>query len=765
MNTKELLYDNGFGGFSKEGKEYIICTDEENTPLPWSHIMANEKFGTIVTANGGGYVWSGNSRENKITRWSNDAIEDTPSEKLWLEEMTEDTKEINPQNQRLFLLPYDSLKGFTVSFGWGYATFEKKEKDFLRKTCIFIPRNEKKKVYQIELTNQSTETKEFFLKYQMVPVLGVAREYTKKHIQIQKREDGVMMKNFFRENYANEIVYVGTSEKITDVEEIDKVVTISVSVRLNPQETKNIMLELGVKNEETPITITQNAKELLEEVKMFWQDMTKKVKVKTPVESMNILLNGWLLYQTMVSRLWGRTSFYQAGGAFGFRDQLQDSMMMLYYDEKITKNQLIYHASHQFEEGDVLHWWHPENDSGIRTRYSDDLLWLPYVLCEYVEKTKDSSILSEEVPYAKMDLLKEDENEKYERTMKTKNTESMYMHAKRAIEKSIQMGPHGLPQMGGGDWNDGMNHVGGESVWLGFFLYEVLKRFLKLCEIMQDNSMEPYIHIMRSLKKSLNEKAWDGAWFQRAFYEDGNAIGSHESDECKIDGISQSWSVLSDAGDTEKQIKAMESLDTHLVDRENKLIKLLTPPFYQDTKNPGYIQCYIPGVRENGGQYTHGAIWSIIANSKLGNGGRAMEYYQLLNPIEHAKDKEEALLYKVEPYVMVADVYSTNNMMGRGGWTWYTGSSAWFFLAGLESILGIQKRGNVLVIKPCIPKEWEAYEVCYEYQQTSYQIRVFQQKNAIGKIKTIYQDNVCIHTNEIALCNDLKRHTIDVILE
>ena len=497
----------------------------------------------------------------------------------------------------------------------------------------------------------------------------------------------------------------------------------------------------------------------------YWNEMTSKIKVKTPVESMNLLMNGWLLYQTMVSRLWGRTSFYQAGGAFGFRDQLQDSLMMLYYDASITRKQILYHAAHQFPEGDVLHWWHPEKDNGIRTRYSDDLLWLPFVLCEYVQKEKDVEILREEIPYVQMELLKEGENEKYETTKQTDYTESLYFHVKRAVEKSLSFGEHGLPKMGSGDWNDGMNGIFGESVWLGFFLYEVLKRFCKLCEMMHDKDMERYLRVMENLQKSLNQNAWDGEWFQRAYFPNGKTLGSHENEDCKMDGISQSWSVISGAGDFEKQKVAMVSFDNYLVDHEKRMIKLLAPPFHGKENNPGYIKCYIPGVRENGGQYTHGAVWSILANAKLRETERATAYFRFLNPIEHARTKEEALVYQVEPYVVAADIYASFNMAGRGGWTWYTGSSSWLFMAGMEAILGIQKRGNVLIVNPCISKEWESFQVSYRFQKTMYEIYGYRIEHNQGGIQTIYYNNNVMNSNRIPLIDDEKVHRIDVIME
>lgn len=459
MNTKELLYYNGFGGFSKDGNEYIICTSEKYTPAPWSHIMANEKFGTLVTANGGGYVWSHNSRDNKLTSWSNDPITDKPSEVL----------QYDCEEKSYNLLPYDSLENFTVEYGFGYARFFKEGTEIDSNINIFVPRDECKKVYNITLKNKTDAQKELNIRYKIEPVLGVSREYTKKHLVISKKENGITINNYYRENYANETMYVSSNEVISDIEVLDKTAQISINIMLGAFEEKSFVIEIGTSENLTSYEIIQNPKEKLEEVKNFWKDFVSRVKVRTPVESMNIMMNGWLLYQTVTSRLWARTSFYQASGAFGFRDQLQDSLILLYYNPEMTKKQIIYHAKHQFIEGDVLHWWHPEKDNGIRTRYTDDLLWLPYVLYEYIAKEKDYEILDENVPYVKMTSLSENENERYDNVEIEEKEESLYMHAKRAIERSLSFGEHGLPRMSGGDWNDGMNNVKGESIWLRIF--------------------------------------------------------------------------------------------------------------------------------------------------------------------------------------------------------------------------------------------------------------------------------------------------------
>lgn len=783
LEVKDLLYYNGFGGFSKDGKEYIIKTGEKYTPLPWTHMFANEKFGSLVTSTGGGYTWSKNSRDNKITTWSNDPIEDKASELIFLK---------SKDGKLIHLLPCGSLDRFEVHYGFGYAAFFYEDGDISSKLIEYVPGNESKKVFFAIIENKSKDEEDaaYDLSFKANVVLGVSKEYTKKHLVIKELtrkslDDsnmnnccGAQVRNFYREFYKEEIVNIMSSEACMVYVDEEKNITLTSKISVSKDERKVIKFEIEIVNcdDENEINLTQGMglqdnenlmKELIcgvEKIKSYWDNKLSMVKVRTPIESMNILMNGWLAYQTIVSRLWGRTAFYQAGGAFGFRDQLQDSLLMLYVDPEYTRNQILYHAKHQFKEGDVLHWWHVEKDNGIRTRYTDDLLWLPYLICEYVEKEGDYSILDVEIPYVETELLKDEEGERYGEVKISEDAESLYVHATRAIDKSLNFGSHGLPKMGTGDWNDGMNRIKGESVWLGFFMYDVIRKFCRICEYRMDTErVGRYKETIERLKENLNNNAWDGNWFKRAFFEDGTPLGSSDNDECKIDGISQSWAVISEAAEKDKCIQAMNSLENYLVDKENMIIKLLTPPFSKTTLDPGYIKSYIPGVRENGGQYTHGAVWSVIANAKLGDTERAGEYFRLLNPIEHARTKESALKYKVEPYVVSADIYSSSNMLGRGGWTWYTGSSSWLYIAGLEYVLGLRKLGKKLVIYPCIPNEWESYSIEYKYKEAMYKINVYNPEKKGKGIKTIYFNNDLQESNEVEL-KETGENTIDVIL-
>lgn len=480
------------------------------------------------------------------------------------------------------------------------------------------------------------------------------------------------------------------------------------------------------------------------------------------------MLNGWISYQTLVSRLYGRSGYYQSGGAFGFRDQLQDTIGVKYLDSNITRKQIVKHARHQFEEGDVEHWWHEESGRGIRTRFSDDLLWLPYLTSEYVKFTGDVSVLDEEVPYLQGEELKEGQDEKYDKYIESKRQESIYNHCIKAIERSLNFGENGLPKIGSGDWNDGFSTVGnkgkGESVWLGFFLYTVLENFIPICKEKQDEKLvQKYEEIKMNLKKALNTNGWDGRWYKRAFMDDGNILGSMENDECRIDSIAQSWSIISGAGDNDKKYISMESLENHLIDKENGIIKLLDPPFEKGKLEPGYIKAYLPGVRENGGQYTHAAIWVIIAFSILGFGDKALELYKMINPIEHSRTKDSSNKYKVEPYVIPADIYGASNLCGRGGWTWYTGSSSWYYKAGIENILGLKIEKGYMKIKPCIPKDWKEYQMQYKWKESVYNIKVKNPNNQnTGVSKVLLDGNIV--DNKIKLDGGRRIYNIEVIL-
>ena len=765
--TEELKYYNDYGGFSEDGTEYKIKVSKEvKLPTVWSHVLANKNFGSVVTESMGGYTWFKNSRLNRLTAWNNNPVTDVPSEVIYLEDM--ETKKV----WSMGLNPVPDDNPYYVTYGFGYAKYTHISNGLKQNVDIFVPMNENVKVQVLTLENTQVKKKEVKIVYYLKPVLDEdeikSNGYNK--LDYNNKFNTIFIQNITKPANSN-IMWISSSENILSytgskhsffgkgnlnapdaIRKIeldnknslwkDGIIAIEMKVEIEALSKKEIVLMVGagesmLECQDTSYKYSNlnNVRTEFMNVKKYWNNLIDHIQVKTPVESMNIMLNGWLLYQTICSRIWARSGYYQSGGAFGFRDQLQDSMATKYVDIDIMKNQIIKHSEHQFLEGDVEHWWHDENGSGIRTRFSDDLLWLVYVTLDYVYFSGTKDILEIEVPYLQGQILEEGVDERYDKYAKSNVVEDIYNHCIRAIEHSLNFGENGLPKIGSGDWNDGLSKVGnkgkGESVWLGFFLYVILKKILPICRDRgEEERAKRYEDISEKLKRALNTNAWDGRWYKRAFMDNGDALGSIENEECKIDSISQSWAAISKAGDNDKKYIALESLENHLVDRENGIIKLLDPPFNKGPLDPGYIKSYLPGIRENGGQYTHGAIWVIIAEAILGFGDKATEFFRMINPIEHSRTKDSANKYKVEPYVMAADVYGQGNLAGRGGWTWYTGSSSWMYEAGIKYILGLNIVKDFLRITPCIPKEWKEYSIKYRYGSSIYNITV---KNKNGK--------------------------------
>jgi len=505
------------------------------------------------------------------------------------------------------------------------------------------------------------------------------------------------------------------------------------------------------------------------EIRTFWDNLLGQIRVTTPDPSFNLLMNRWLLYQTLACRIWARSAFYQSSGAYGFRDQLQDSLALLHTRPELVRGQILLHASHQYREGDVQHWWHEETRRGIRTRVSDDLLWLPYAACRYAEQTGDIDIWRQSVPFLEDTPLGEKEFERYGPTKPSAEFGSLYEHCIRAVKSALRFGEHGLPLMGAGDWNDAINQVGrngrGESVWLGWFLYTVLQTMIPVCAFQQDSDkVREYSEISKRLSHCLDKNAWDGNWYRRAYNDDGEPLGSKQNSECQIDCIAQAWAVLSGAAPHDKAVTAMESLNSKLVSPEDSLVCLLTPPFVHTEPSPGYIQAYPAGIRENGGQYTHGAIWAVMAWTKLGEGNRAYELFRLLNPINHARTDHEVQHYKVEPYVMASDVYSVFPYIGRGGWTWYTGAAGWMYQAGLK-LLGINKQGSNLYLNPCIPEDWPEVAIYYQYHNSCYEILI-KNPNAkqTGGVSLEADGKSFLPNQAIPLIDDGQVHRIVLVL-
>ncbi len=769
-NHEKLKYYNEYGGFSEDGKEYWIRVNKQNRlPTVWSHIMANQKFGTVMTENMGGYSWYKNCRLNRVSSWGNKPSCDIPSEIIYLKD------EESQKTWSLGLNPMPDDKNYNVIYGFGYCKYIHQSNGIEQELEMFVPKEDSCKVGILSLKNKTPNRKKLKLYYYIKPVIGEDEIKTNGYIDLKfdNNSNLVEAQNRYREEMEKTRIYISSSEKIKSFtgdknfflgeggigkpSGIKKVslnnqnslakkacMAYEIEITLESFENKEISIILGAEEEEMDCKniaykyqkIT-NCKQELNHIKNYWKEFLGRLQVYTPLESTNILLNGWIVYQIINSRLIGKTGYYQSGGAFGFRDQLQDVIGLKYLEPEILKQQIIKHSKHQFIEGDVEHWWHEENQRGIRTRFSDDLLWLAYLVIEYICFTGDKSILEIKTPYLEGNVLEENQDERYEKYLPSKQEASIYEHCIKAIERSLNFGENGLPKIGSGDWNDGFSTVGnkgkGESVWLGFFLSLILEHFVSICKEKGEEILaNKYEEIKNNLKRALNTNGWDGRWYKRAFMDDGNVLGSMENEECRIDSIAQSWSVISKAGDNDKKYISMESLENHLIDRENGIIKLLDPPFEKSKLEPGYIKAYLPGVRENGGQYTHSSVWVIIAEAMLGFGDKAFELYRMINPIEHSRTKEASKKYKVEPYVIPADIYGAGNLAGRGGWTWYTGSASWYYKAGIENLLGLKIEEGYLKIEPCIPKDWKEYQIRYQYQESIYHINI---KNLNGKNK------------------------------
>lgn len=809
-DVENLSFDNDWGGFAKDGKEYVIQLKEgQYTPLPWSNVIANHRFGFLVTESGGGYTWSQNSRENKLTVWSNDPVSDPASEVIYLrDEEQGEVWTVTP-------LPIRGPETYVIRHGYGYTVFEHNSHGIGQKLTMFVPRQEPVKVYLLQLKNESGTPRKLSATYYMRPVLGVTDQLTAPYIssEVDEEKQIVLIKNHYNTDFPGRLAFIDVSEsqrsytgdateflgKRADLCMPDALKREKLSGRTgagyNPCGAMQVVIDLKAGEEREVVFILGQSKDIqeikmlckkyrdigqvrraLQNVRTFWEDMLDVIRVKTPDLSMNYILNGWLLYQALSCRIWGRSAFYQSGGAYGFRDQLQDVMALIYTLPEIVYSQILRHAAHQFVEGDVQHWWHPVDykepgmgDKGIRSKFSDDLVWLPFVVADYIESTQDYSVLEEKIGYIESEPLGEDEDERYSIPRVSDQVSSVYEHCIRVLERALKFGEHGIPLMGSGDWNDGMNTVGnkgkGESVWLGWFLYHTLMRFIPICEAKKDRDrVNKYKEIAREMAINLNKNAWDGSWYRRAYFDDGTPMGSAQNTECKIDSLAQSWAVISEAGEPEKVKEAMEALEHYLIKRDEGIIMLLAPPFDQGDLSPGYIKGYVPGVRENGGQYTHAAIWVVYAFAKMGYGDKAWELYHMINPINHARTSMEAARYKVEPYVMAADVYAVHPNIGRGGWTWYTGAAGWMYRVGIEHILGMKKRGNKIYMVPCIPKSWEEYSIIYKNGITPHYITVKNPDGVNTGVKKVTVDGKVVADKGINLLNDGKKHTIEVTM-
>lgn len=797
-DPKNWLYFNGWGGFSPDGKEYFIHMKNGNhLPAPWINVIANRKFGCLISELGTGYTWWRNSRECKLTPWSNDPVLDPATETGFLRD--EESGEV----WSLATSTAHSKSAYHVTHGRGYSRFNHIRNGIKHEMTIYVPLEDPVKIIRLKLENKTSKQRRISLTYYAEWVIGVQRQANAPYIVTDWLPEANILtaKNTYQETFPEATAFLGifpdqphggeqsenlswtgdrtefigrnrTMENPAALERVglsgrvgsnyESCGAIQKKITIEPGEEQVVYVLLGCdESNEAVSSLAKKYREpatcenALKEVISFWNLHLDQINVSTPSPEMDILLNSWLLYQSLACRMWARSAFYQAGGAYGFRDQLQDSLALLHTLPEVTREQIIRHASHQYIEGDVQHWWHEETDRGIRTLFSDDLLWLPYCVSRYIEHTGDETVLEEVAPYLISEPLREGEHERYEPTVVSSETGTVYEHCLRAIDKALsRFGEHGLPLIGVGDWNDGMNLVGaegrGESVWLGWFICDVLQRFSGLCREKNDLDKEDqFLQEREKLTKALNEHGWDGQWYRRAFTDSGQWLGSIHNDECRIDAIAQSWSVISGAAPREQALQAMRSFDRELVDRELSVVRLLTPPFDHTEPSPGYIQGYPPGIRENGAQYTHGVLWGIVAWCQLGEGDKALEMFRMLNPINHTRTDTEVKKYTGEPYVMAADVYTAQPHEGHSGWTWYTGASSWMYQAGIEWILGIRRRGDKLYIDPCIPTDWPGYSVSYRFGNSVYQITV---KNETSSKKGVKR--VIIDGNEVPLSDD-----------
>jgi cyclic beta-1,2-glucan synthetase len=746
-----LRFDNGYGGFTADGTEYLIRVGPRQPPLPWINVVANPGFGFLVSESGAGCTWSRNSREHRLTPWYNDPVADPHGEAVY----------VRDEEAGVFWSalpgPVPGSASYEVRHGFGWTRFRHTSHGLEQDASLFVPVDDPVKVVRLHLTNTRRRARRLSLFAYFRLVLGVLpgeRVVT----GLDAKSGALLARNPESGDFADGVVFAaavapaGARVRFTADRTVflgrngsparpaalcaarpldgrtgaglDPCAALQVPVTIPPGETVECAFLLGeAAGADAARALVARWREpgaidrAFTAVCASWRETLSAVQVETPSTALDLMVNGWLLYQAVSCRLWGRSAFYQSGGAFGFRDQLQDAAALVWTRPELTRAQLLLHAAHQFTEGDVLHWWHPPAGRGTRTRFSDDLLWLPWATAFYVRTTGDWTVLDERVRFVTARPLAAGEDDAYLLPTPAEEAADLYAHCCRALDRSLAVGAHGLPLMGTGDWNDGMNRVGregrGESVWLGFFLHDVLGRFIPLAERRGDGARAERWRAHRAaLAAALEAAGWDGAWYRRAYYDDGTPLGSAASDECRIDAIAQAWAVLSGVAPPARAAQAIDAVERQLVDEHAGLVRLLTPPFDRTTHDPGYIKGYVPGVRENGGQYTHAALWVVGALAALGRRERAAALLEMLGPLHHTRTPDAVSVYRVEPYVVAADVYGAAPHVGRGGWTWYTGSAGWMYRVALESVLGLGlEGGHTLRIRPCVPDAWPRFAV------------------------------------------------------
>jgi cellobiose phosphorylase len=799
LPRSDLIFFNGLGGFTPDGREYVISTAQgQMTPAPWVNVLANPHFGTAISESGQACTWSENAHEFRLTPWTNDPVSDLSGEAFYLRDEERGHFWSLTPLPGLGAMPYASRHGF------GYSVFEHTERGIRSEMWVYVALDAQIKFTVLKVRNESGRSRRLSATGYVEWVLGDLRSKWAMHVitEIDPGSGAFFARNHYNTEFAGRVAFFHVDDAARTVSgdrteflgrngtlrdpaamgrsrlsgkvgvALDPCAAIQLPFDLADGQEREIVFMLGIGQDAGDAVNMVNrfrgpaaARDALEAVWQYWKHTLGAVQVETPNPSLNVLANGWLLYQTLACRLWARSGYYQPGGAFGFRDQLQDVMALIHTKPHLAREHLLRCAARQFREGDVQHWWHPPSGRGVRTHCSDDYLWLPLATCRYVLNTGDTGVLDESIPFVEGRPVKADEDSYYDLPDRSEDSATLYEHCVRAINRGLRFGQHGLPLIGSGDWNDGMNRVGehgkGESVWLGFFLYEVLMRFTEVAHVHGDVSFaERCEREAAQVLQNIEQNGWDGEWYLRAYFDDGTPLGSSSNPECQIDSIVQSWSVLSGAADAERSRMAMEAVDKRLVRRNHVLIQLLDPPFDKSDLNPGYIKGYVPGVRENGGQYTHAAIWAAMAFAKLGDSRRAWELLAMINPLNHAQSPEEIATYRVEPYVVAADVYALSPHIGRGGWTWYTGSAGWMYRLILESLLGLTLEKDKLHIAPCLPADWETFNVHYRYRETVYHITVLQPSD--GSVASLTVDGVEQHDKAILLVDDRHEHLVEV---
>ena len=800
-DNEHLQFENGLGGFTCDGREYVIrLQNGVRPPAPWSNVIANPHFGCLVTEGGGGYTWAGNSQTNRLTPWSNDPVSDLPGETVY----------IRDDESGQFWTPTPAPCGdhapIVVRHGQGYSRFTSDSHELKQDLSILVSPVAPVKLYHLRITNQTDRPRHLSATFYAEWVIGVDRDQAPLHVICGADPESGMLSatNAWAGEFAGRVAFAAASRPArsftTDRAEFlgregtlaapaalergqlssrvadlsDPCAAMTTPIEIPPGATEEIVFVLGqaTSHEEArrlarAYASPARADATLNDVSALWDRVLGAVQVRTPDAALDVMLNRWLLYQTLACRMWGRSGFYQSGGAFGFRDQLQDAMALVYGAPQETRAQILRASARQFREGDVQHWWHPPGGRGVRTRITDDLYFLPFVVSHYVRVTGDSAMLDECVPFLSAPVLRPDQEEDFGLPATSDEVGTVYEHCVRALEYGLKLGPHGLPLMGSGDWNDGMNRVGihgqGESVWNGWFMLTTLHDFAALAQVRRDTARAGWC-LMRAedLRAALEAHAWDGAWYRRAYFDDGTPLGSATNDECQIDSIAQSWAVISGAADPARAYQAMAAVQQRLVRDADQLILLFDPPFDRGTLEPGYIKGYVPGIRENGGQYTHASTWVVLATALLGQGARAAELFGMLNPVRHADSPKGVDLYKVEPYVMAGDVYGAPPHTGRGGWTWYSGSSGWMYRVGLETILGFRLRAGRLEIEPCIPPGWSGYEVTYRLGSATYHVVVENSGETGRGVRSLTIDGQVVPPGAVDVADDGSRHEIHI---